>query len=113
MKDMKFDTEPLYPILQKYGKDQPSAQFSKRLKYITFQSYKVKYSVVYKKEERLGKWIIAMVIVSCLLIIYQMNPSHLVAGMMISCSAFVLGIFVVILILKKTMQNKFTYISTN
>lgn len=113
MKDIKFKSDPLYPILQKYGKEQPSVQFSKRLKYITFQSYKVKYSVVYKKEEQLGKWIITVVILSSLLILYQMNPFHLGAGIMISCSAFVLGLFMVILILRKTIRNKFTYISTN
>jgi hypothetical protein len=113
MKDIKFKSDPLYPILQKYGAEQASVQFSKRLKYITFQRYKVKYSVVYKREERLGKWIITVLILSCLLILYQMNPFHLTAGIMISCSAFVLGLFMVILVLKKTVQNKFTYISTN
>ncbi|WP_316780126.1 hypothetical protein [Pedobacter antarcticus] len=113
MKDVKFKADPLYPILQKYGTEQPSAQFSKRLKYITFQSYKVKYSVVYKREERLGKWIITVVILSCLLIFCQMNPFRLAAGIMISSSAFVLGLFMVILVLKKTIPNKSTYISTN
>ena len=108
MKHMKFKSDPLYPILKKYGTEQPSTQFSNRLKYIVFQSYKVKYSAVYKKEERFGKWIIAVLVLSCLLIIYQMNPFHLAAGMMISCSAFVLGIFAVILVLKKTTQRKFT-----
>ncbi|UZJ64500.1 hypothetical protein OKW96_19365 [Sphingobacterium sp. KU25419] len=56
------ENDPLASLINKELMDIPSAEFSDQLFHASMTSYKVSYSIKYRKQERLGK-IIMLVLV--------------------------------------------------
>ncbi len=101
MKTHDSQQDPLKRVLTQYGTTPPSEQFAARLKYMVVTSYKISYSRRYRKEERLGKWIIGVLMLSCVLILSEMNLSLLAIQLLIPVLSLGVGLLLVILMIRK------------
>jgi hypothetical protein len=70
----KKNIDPLKALLQPELMDQPTAKLSDHLLHASMTSYRVSYSKKYRKEERLGKAIIAVLIFFNLMMLVKLNP---------------------------------------
>jgi len=72
--------------------DIPSAEFSDKLLHVSMTSYKMSYSIKYRKEERLGKIIIVILIFFNLMMLYILNPFGMHNAVLLSLLAFFVGV---------------------
>ena len=88
-------------ILNENGLEHPSPQFTNRLTHLVVHSYKRNYQAVYKKDERLGKVILVILVGSNLLMLYLLNPFSLQPMVLLYMSVFVLATWGSIGLVKK------------
>ena len=101
MKTRTPQKDPLKRVLKQYGTTPPSEQFAARLKHMVVTSYKLSYSRRYRKEERLGKWIIGILILSCVLILLEMNLSLMAVQLLIPVLFLGVGLLLIMLMIRK------------
>ncbi|MBT2564710.1 hypothetical protein J7E50_19435 [Pedobacter sp. ISL-68] len=101
MKPKPKELDPLKELLKEHGAIAPSEGFSLRLMNAVVTSYKFSYSKQYRKQERLGKWIILVLIACSLLIFVELKPSILVLEMIFPVFSFAVGLVILIFMLKK------------
>lgn len=106
MKTHDSQKDPLKEVLKQYGTTPPSEQFAARLKNMVVTSHKISYSRRYHKEERLGKWIIGFLVISCVLILLEMRLSLTVIQLLIPVLSFGIGLVLVILMLRKASSRR-------
>ena len=99
----KNDQSPdrLQTVLKRYGTESPSAAFSARLTHRVVTSHKISYARRYRKEERLGKCIIGVLISCCLLVLVEMNLPVAVLERIIPVFALAAGLLLLILMVRK------------
>ncbi|MBC8153790.1 MAG: hypothetical protein H7Z72_12840 [Bacteroidetes bacterium] len=105
MKTHDSQKDPLKRVLTHYGTTSSSEQFSARLKHMVVTRYKISYSRRYRKEERLGKWIISVLILSCVLILLEMNLSLMAIQLVIPVLSLGIGLLLVILMIRKASSR--------
>lgn len=71
------DNDPLASVLNKELMDVPSKEFSDKLLQASMTSYKVSYAIKYRKQERLGKGIMLILVFFNLMMLYLLNPLDL------------------------------------
>ncbi|WP_199121527.1 hypothetical protein [Pedobacter sp. ASV28] len=71
--------------LLKKEMDIPSAQYSSNLLHVAMASYRVSYRTKYKKEERLGKIIIGILIFFNLMMLYLLKPFTINPAILLAC----------------------------
>ena len=101
MKSKHKEIDILKELLKEHGTLVPSEGFSLRLMNAVIASYKFSYSKQYRKQERLGKWIIFVLIACSLLIFVELKPSILVLEMVFPVCCFAVGLIILIFMLKK------------
>lgn len=104
MKPKSKEVDPLKEFLKEHGTLTPSEGFSLRLINAVVTNYKFSYSRHYRKQERLGKWIIGVLVACSLLIFINLQPSVLVLEMVFPVFSLAIGIVVLIFMLKKTAR---------
>lgn len=102
MKPKSKELDLLKELIKEHGAFLPSEEFSLRLMNAVVTSYKFSYSKQYRKQERLGKWIILVLIGCSLLIFVELKPSILILEMIFPVFAFAVGLVILIFMLKKT-----------
>ncbi|WP_276088303.1 hypothetical protein [Pedobacter sp. JY14-1] len=102
MKSTEKYNDPLGQLLREHGSVKPDEGFSRRLLHTVVNSYKLSYKTVYRKEERMGKWIIGVLIASALLIFYELHPGPAVIEILLPVMFLVLGLIAIVLMLKSS-----------
>lgn len=100
MKKKDLQDDRLITMLKKSELDKPLDRFSERLIYMVVNSYKQSYANKYKKEEWLGKCILAILIFFNLLMLYFLNPFNIEPVLSISISGFIFGFGLLIFIIR-------------
>lgn len=78
MKDrMLKENDPLAKLITQKLMDVPSSEFSDKLLHTSIASYKVSYGIKYRKQERLGKIIMIVLIFLNLMTLHILNPLNL------------------------------------
>jgi len=106
MKNKQDKNGKLKTLISKYGITQPSEQFSLRLKNMIVTQYRIHYALRYKKEERLGKFILTFVIATCFLILFQLTLSTLAIEVILIVTLFGTGVAAVISMLHTYGRSK-------
>ena len=102
MRSKSKDVDPLKKFLKEHGTIGPSEGFSLRLMNAVVTSYKFSsYSKQYRKQERLGKWIIGVLVACSLLIFIDLKPTVLVLEMIFPVFSLAIGIVILIFMLQK------------
>lgn len=96
-----MNEEKIKYILNENGLEHPSPQFTDRLTHLVVHSYKRNYEAVYKKDERLGKGILIILVGCNLLMLYMLNPFSIQPMFFLYMSGFVLGTWGGIWLVKK------------
>lgn len=92
----------LIAMLKERGLEKPTEEFSTRLSHIVVQGYKRSPTIEYKAEKWLGRLILSVLIFFNLLFLYYLNPFSVQPEFFISVSAFVLGSWALIALIKKS-----------
>lgn len=100
---MLKENDPLASLINKELMDVPSAEFSDQLCHVSMTSYKVSYSVKYRKQERLGKIIMLVLVFFNLMMLYRLNPFNL--SPVVSLSFLATGVAIGILFLWIHIQS--------
>jgi len=90
MNNDRIKNEKLKRLLKEAGTEEPSLKFSDRLTHLVVHSYKRKYATIYKKEERLGKAILLVLVGSNLLVFYKLSPFSVQPFLFICLAIFLL-----------------------
>lgn len=90
------NADPLTSLFTQEQLDMPTAEFSDRLLHVSMTSYKMSYSTKYRKEERLGKFIIVMLIFFNLMMLYMLNPFGMHNAVLLSLLAFLVGVAILL-----------------
>jgi len=90
------DTDQLASLFTRDLMDVPSAEFSDKLLHQSMTSYRISYSAKYRKEERLGKVIIVILIFFNLMMLYVLNPFDMPHAVLLGLLAFIVGIGVLL-----------------
>lgn len=106
MRRKSKDIDPLKELLKEHGAVIPSEGFSLRLINAVVTSYKFSYSKQFRKQERLGKWIIGILAACSLLIFIDLKPSVLVLEMVFPVLSLAIGLFVLIFMLEKNNASR-------
>lgn len=85
--------DPLADLLKQELLNVPSAKFTDQLLHASVTSYRVSYSKKYKKEERLGKAIIAVLIFCNLMMLVKLKPFGAETALLIGVLGFVIVLF--------------------
>lgn len=101
MKTENKGVDQLKELLKQHGTETPSAGFSLRLMNAVTTSYKLSYSKKYRKQEKLGKWIIGVLIPCSVSVFIKLEPSIQVLALVLSVFSFGIGLFILISMLKK------------
>jgi len=101
MKSKHKEIDMLKELLKEHGAIVPSEGFSLRLMNAVVASYKFSYSKQYRKQERLGKWIILVLVACSLLVFVELKPSTIVLEMVFPVFCFAGGLVILIFMLKK------------
>lgn len=101
MSKTDFNEEELVALLKENGLEEPTEEFSKRLSYAVMQRYGQNPAVEFKAEKWLGKFILSVLIFFNLLFLYYLNPFSVQPAFSISVSAFVLGLWGLIGLVRK------------
>ena len=99
----QIKNEMLKQLLAETDMEQPSPQFADRLVHRMVHSYKPKYATIYKKEERLGKAIILVLITFNLLLFYKLDPFIVQPALFICLGIFLLVFCLCIWVLKRKL----------
>lgn len=97
MKHKKLrEIDPLAELLKKELMDVPSVEFSDKLLHAAMACYRLSYSKLYQKEERLGKAILVILIFFNVMMFYRLNLFEVnLAGLMMALPlALGLGVLV-------------------
>ncbi len=107
MKDKKPGEDRLATMLKETGLDEPSEHFSGQLRRYITQRYKRDYALEYKREEWLGKLILAVLVLFNLLMLYYLGAFNVSPVFFIGMTAFILGGFVLIMMInsRRKLQN--------
>jgi len=95
------DEKELSIMLKESGLEKPTEEFSGRLSYLVVQRYKRNPVREYKAEKWLGKFILAILVFFNLAFFYYLNLFSTQPEFFISASAFVLGLWGLIVLVKK------------
>jgi len=106
MKRKSKDIDSLKELLKEQGTFSPSEEFSLRLKNAVVTSYRFSYCKNYRKQERLGKWIIGIIAACSLLIFVDLKPSASVLELVFPVLSLAIGLFVLILMFEKNSAFK-------
>ncbi|MEJ2881030.1 hypothetical protein [Pedobacter sp. GR22-6] len=101
MRNDKQIIDPLKKLLQDHGTISPSEGFSKRLLNAVITGYRLNYSRAYKKQERLGKGIIAILIITTLVIFVELRPTLETMEMIVPIVILAIGLLSLILMFRK------------
>lgn len=102
MSKTNINEKELIALLKENGLEKPTEEFSKRLSYVIIQRYKQNQAMEYKAEKWLGKFILSVLIFFNLLFLYYLNPFSVQPEFSISVSAFVLGLWGLIGLVRKS-----------
>jgi hypothetical protein len=105
MNKTNIDEKELIAILKESGLEKPTKEFSDRLSYIIVQGYKRNPAVEYKAEKWLGKFILSVLVFFNLLFFYYLNPFSVQPEFFLSVAAFVLGLWGLIGLIKKSQVS--------
>tara|TARA_B000000460_G_C21467796_1_gene371133 strand:+ start:176 stop:502 length:327 start_codon:yes stop_codon:yes gene_type:complete len=108
MSKANIGEKELIDLLKKGELKKPTKEFSKRLTSVIIQEYEQKQGIEYKVENWLGKFILLVLVFFSLLFFYYLNPFSILPEFFISVSAFVMGLWGLIGLLKKA---KFQFLS--
>jgi len=72
--------------------DTPSTEFSDKLLHVSMTSYRIGYNMKYRKEERLGKIILVILVFFNLMMLYILNPFDMHDAILLSLLAFFVGV---------------------
>jgi hypothetical protein len=100
-----INEKELIAVLKESGAEKPTKEFSDRLSYIIVQQYKRNPSKEYKAEKWLGKFILSVLVFFNLLFFYYLNPFSVHPELFISVVAFVLGLWGLIGLIKKSQVS--------
>lgn len=105
---MLKENDPLINVITKELMDVPSSEFSAKLLQTSIASYKVSYSIKYRKEERLGKIIMLVLIFFNLMTLYILNPLNLtpVAAFFFLAGGLLVGLSCLWMILKSSQTSR-------
>lgn len=98
---MKENEKELVTILNERGLEKPTEAFSKRLAYIVVHSHERPSATEYKAEKWLGKFILSVLVFFNLLFLYYLNPFSIQPELFISVAAFVVGLGVLIVLVRR------------
>lgn len=90
------DTDQLASLFTQELMDIPSTEFSDKLLHVSMTSYKMSYSTKYRKEERLGKVIIVILIFFNLMMLYVLNPFDMPHAVLLGLLVSIVGIGVLL-----------------
>lgn len=102
MNKTNINEEKLMTILKESGLEKPTNEFSDRLSYTIVQGYKKNPVVEYKAEKWLGKFILSVLVFFNLLFLYYLNPFFVHPEFFLSVAAFVIGLWGLIGLIKKS-----------
>lgn len=102
MKTENKHFDQIKELLKEHGTERPSEGFSLRLINAVTTSFKLSYSKKYHKEERLGKWIIGVLLACSLFVFIELKPSILVLSMVLPVFSLGIALFILISMLKKS-----------
>lgn len=98
-KKIKKNADPLSGLLKSGLMESPSADFSAKLLQASMDSYRISYSRKYRKEEKLGKAIIGVLLFFNLMLLFKLIPLDIfplwLTGIVICC-------ILPVLLIKKT-----------
>lgn len=100
-----MEEDELIRMLKERGLEKPSAQFSNHLTKLVVQRYKKSQAVEYTAGSWLGKFILSVLVFFNLLLFYYLKPFSVQPVFFISITAFVLGVWAVIALIKKNSNN--------
>lgn len=86
------NADQLTSLLKPELLDTPSVAFSDKLLHASITSYRMSYSTKYKKEERLGKMIMLVLLFFNLMMLYILNPFAMHHTVLLSLLALVVGV---------------------
>jgi len=93
--------EDIISVWKRQGLEEPSEEFSNNLVRALVSGYKKNKVVEYTAGKWLGKFIIAVLVIFNLLFFYYLNPFYLQPVLFISITAFVLGCWIIIALVKR------------
>ncbi|MCX2452045.1 hypothetical protein OQX61_12305 [Pedobacter sp. PLR] len=97
MKHKKLmEVDPLAGLVKEELMDVPSAEFSDKLLHASMTSYRISYSTRYRKEERLGKAILVILIFFNVMMFYRLNLFDINPGWLLISLPFVVGLGVLV-----------------
>lgn len=102
MNKTNINDKELMTILKESGLEKPTNEFSDRLCYAIVQGYKKNPVVEYKAEKWLGKFILSVLVFFNLLFLYYLNPFSVQPEFFLSVAAFVIGLWGLIGLIKKS-----------
>ncbi|MBX3239808.1 MAG: hypothetical protein KIT80_21165 [Chitinophagaceae bacterium] len=105
MNKTNINEKELTTLLKESGLEKPTEEFSKRLSYMVTQRYKQNPAMEYKAEKWLGRFILSVLIFFNLLFLYYLNPFSIQPEFFISVSAFVLGFWGLIGLVRKSQVS--------
>lgn len=92
----RMEPDGLARLMKEEALDIPSEQLSERLLQLAMNSYQRRYSTTYKKEERLGKSILAILVSLNLWMLYLLKPFAIHPTLLVGVMAFVVGLAILI-----------------
>jgi hypothetical protein len=101
MKKTNINEEELIALIKESELEKPTEEFSNRLSHIVVQGYK-RPVTEYKAEKWLGKFILSVLVFFNLLFLYYLNPFSVQPEFFLSVAAFVVGLWGLIGLIKKS-----------
>jgi hypothetical protein len=101
MNKNKIEEKLLIKILKERGLEKPSDQFSNELTQLLVSSYKKNQVAEHGVGKWLGKFILSVLVFLNLLFFYYLNPFSVQPVLFMSLTAFVLGFWILIVLVKK------------
>lgn len=84
--------DQLEALLTQQQMDVPSTEFSDKLLHASMTSYRVSYSTKYRKEERLGKIIMVILLFFNLMMLYILKPFGIHSAVLLGLLALIVGV---------------------
>ena len=109
MKSKTKNIDPLKELVKKHGILIPPEEFSSRLMNAVVTRYKFNYSKQYRKQERLGKWIIAVLVTCSMLIFINLRPSVVVLEIVFPIFSLSIGLAILLFMFKKLGRNSYRH----
>lgn len=101
MKEHDSKKKELIALLKESGLEEPSKLFSERLTYMVVHHQGRQLATETKAEKWLGKFILSVLVFFNVLFLYYLNPFSIQPGLFISVAAFVVGLWVLIVLARR------------